>query len=154
MDQAEKYLNGAAAQILKVFRVGEDWDHENRLKSAYSARHNMVPSLSQLVKAHTETLQTRPVCRARADQAPNGHLAALVGNILDPFVREVDRGNRTEVISTEKLCHETEAVDERIKKDGLRDGPSRRMDDEAKLEIMESDLEIKGLILVNWRSSY
>ena len=167
VDQAEKHFNGAAAQILKVFRIGEEWGHENRLKSAYSARHNMVPSLSQLVKDHKDTLKTRPVCRARADQAPNGPLAALVGDILDPFVREIDRENRTEVISTEELCHETEVVNERIKKDGLMTGPFQRnghlvigskdaeafypnldMDvvaNEAKLEIMESKLEVKGL---------
>ena len=70
----------------------------------HSVRHNQVPSLSQQVKDHKETLKTRPVCRARADQAPNGPLAALVGDILDPFIRKADRGRRTEVISTEELC--------------------------------------------------
>ena len=88
VDQAEKQFNGAAAQILKVFKVGEDWRHEDRHKSAYSVRHNMVPRLSQQVIDHKETLKTRPVCRARADQAPDGPLAALVGDILDPFIRE------------------------------------------------------------------
>ena len=167
VDQAEKQFNGAAAQILKAFRVGAEWGHENRHKSAYSARHYMVPSLSQQVKDHKETLKTRPVCRARADQAPNGPLAALVGDILDPFIREADRGNRTEVISTEELCHETELVNDRIKKDGPKTGPFQRNGNlvigskdaeafypnsdidvaanEAKLEIMESELEIKGL---------
>ena len=48
----------------------------------------MVPRLSQQVIDHKETLKTRPVCRARADQAPDGPLAALVGDILDPFIRE------------------------------------------------------------------
>ena len=67
VDQAEKQFNGAAAQILKVFKVGEDWRHEDRHKSAYSVRNNMVPSLSQQVIDHKETLKTRPVCRARAD---------------------------------------------------------------------------------------
>ena len=112
VDQAEKQFNGAAAQILKVFKVGEDWRHEDRHKSAYSVRHNMVPRLSQQVIDHKETLKTRPVCRARADQAPDGPLAALVGDILDPFIREADRGNRTEVISTEELCHEIDVVND------------------------------------------
>ena len=88
MDQAEKQFNGAAAQILKVFKVGEDWRHEDWHKSAYSVRHNMMPRLSQQVIDHKETLKTRPVCRARADQAPDGPLAALVRDILDPFIRE------------------------------------------------------------------
>ena len=47
VDQAEKQFNGAAAQILKVFKVGEDWRHGDWHKSAYSVRHNMVPRLSQ-----------------------------------------------------------------------------------------------------------
>ena len=154
VDQAEKQFNGAAAQILKVFKVGEDWRHEDRHKSAYSVRHNMVPSLSQQVIDHKETLKTRPVCRARADQAPDGPLAALVGDILDPFIREADRGNRTEVISTEELCHEIDVVNDRIKQDGLtsKDAeafyPNLDVDvaaNEAKLEIRESELEIKGL---------
>ena len=31
VDQAEKQFNGAAAQILKVFKVGEDWRHELKI---------------------------------------------------------------------------------------------------------------------------
>ena len=31
VDQAEKQFNGAAAQILKVFKVGEDWHHELKI---------------------------------------------------------------------------------------------------------------------------
>ena len=30
--QVEKILNGAATQILRVFKCGEDWGHEARLK--------------------------------------------------------------------------------------------------------------------------
>ena len=164
VDQAERQFNGAAAKILKV---GEDWRHEDRHKSAYSGRHNMVPSLSQQVIDHKETLKTRPLCRAGADQASNGPLAALVGDILDPFIKEADRGNRTEVISTEELCHEIDVVNDRIKQDGLKSGPFQGdghlvigskdaeafypdLDvdvaaNEAKLEIRESELEIKGL---------
>ena len=75
VDLAEKQFNGASAQILRAFRMGEEWHHEDRHKSAYRVSHNMVPSLSQMVKDHKDTLKTRPVCRARADQAPNGALA-------------------------------------------------------------------------------
>ena len=54
VDQAEKQFNGAAAQILKVFKVGEDWRQEDWHKSAHSVRHNMVPSLSQQVIDHKD----------------------------------------------------------------------------------------------------
>ena len=110
VDLVEKQFNDASAQILKAFRMGEEWHHEDRHKSAYRDSHNMAPSLSQMVKYHKDTLKTRPVCRARADKAPNGPLAHLVGDILDPFIREADSKDRTEVISTEELCHELEAT--------------------------------------------
>ena len=138
VDQVEHRFNGASAQILKAFGVGKDWGHEDRLKSAYSACHNMVPSLSQLVKDHKETLKTRPVARARADQAPNGPLAALVGDILDPYIQEADVANRTEVISTEELCHVTEETNEKIRSEGLRTGPFQRA---GKLVIGSKDAE-------------
>ena len=97
--QAEAQLNGAATQILRVFRCWEDWGHEARLKSACGAENNEVPSVNQLVKDHKETLQTRPVCRAR--QAPNGNRGELGCTILDPFVGEADKDRRTEIKSTE-----------------------------------------------------
>ena len=34
-----------------------EWGHENRNKSTYSARHNMMPGLSQQIRDHKETLQ-------------------------------------------------------------------------------------------------
>ena len=67
VDQAERQFNGAAAKILKV---GEDWRHEDRHKSAYSVRHNMVPSLSQQVIDHKETLKTRPQCAEQGQIKP------------------------------------------------------------------------------------
>ena len=62
--QTEKTLNGAATQILKVFKCGEYWEHEARLKSACGAKNNEIPSLNQLVKDHKVTLKTSLVCRA------------------------------------------------------------------------------------------
>ena len=119
--QVEKTLNGAATQILRIFKCGEDWGHEDRLKSACLARNNEIPSLNQLVKDHKETLQTRPVCRAK--QAPNGNLGEIICNILDPFVEEADKEKRTELRSTEVLCHEIKAMNERVALTGTRKGP-------------------------------
>ena len=114
-------------------------------------------------------MKTRPVCRARADQAPNGPLAALVGDILDPFIQEADVANRTEMISTEDLCHVTEETNEKIRSEGLSTGPFQRAGqlvigskdaeafypnidvdvaaEEAKLEIMESEVKLEGVNL-------
>ena len=122
--QSEKILNGAATQILRAFKCGEDWGHEARLKSACGAKNNEIPSLNQLVKDHKATLKTRPVCRAR--QAPNGNLGELLCTLLDPFVQEADRDNRTEVKSTEELCSDLKATNDRILEAGVRRGRFQR----------------------------
>ena len=154
--QTEKTLNGAATQILKVFKCGEDWGHEARLKSACGAKNNEIPSLNQLVKDHKSTLQTRPVCRAK--QAPNGNLGELVCTLIDPFVEEADRNDRTEIKSTEELCHGLKAANA---KRGRFQGAGKlvvgskdvksfypQMDvelaaEEVKLEVEESEIEVE-----------
>ena len=61
--------------------------------SACRVRNHGVPSMNQLVKDHKETLKTRPVCRCKVQQAPNGPLADLVCEVLNPFVkRPIKRG--------------------------------------------------------------
>ena len=161
--QTEKTLNGAATQILRVFKCGEDWGHEARLKSACGAKNNEIPSLNQLVKDHKTTLKTRPVCRAR--QAPNGNLGELLCTLLDPFVQEADREERTEIKSTEELCSDLKTANDRMSTTGVQRGrfqqagglvvgskdveafyPSMDVDlaaEEVKLEVEESDIEVE-----------
>ena len=133
------------------------------MKSACGAKNNEIPSLNQLVKDHKATLKTRPVCRAR--QAPNGNLGELLCTLLDPFVQEADRDNRTEVKSTEELCSDLKATNDRILEDGVQRGRFQRagnlvvgskdveafypnMDvdlaaEEVKLEVEESNVDIE-----------
>ena len=101
--KAEKLFNGATKQILRACKFGEGWGHEERFLMAGKAENNEVPDLNQLVKDHKPTLQTRPVCRAQVQQAPNGPLAEVLCKILNPFVEEADKGRKTEVKSTEEL---------------------------------------------------
>ena len=54
----ENKFNGAATQILRALRMGEDWSHGDRFKSAYSVSFNQVPSLNALVKDHKPTLNS------------------------------------------------------------------------------------------------
>ena len=116
------------------------------MKSACGAKNNEIPSLNQLVKDHKATLKTRPVCRAR--QAPNGNLGELLCTLLDPFVQEADRDNRTEVKSTEELCSDLKATNDRILEAGVRRGRFQRAGnlvvgskdvEEVKLEVEESN---------------
>lgn len=119
--RVEGQFRGAATQILRVFKFGEDWGHQDRFKSACWVENSEIPSLSQFVKDHKDTLKTRPVCKAPVLQSPNGPLADLVCEILNPFVEEVDKARRTEVKSTEELCSEIKAVNDRV----VREGPRR-----------------------------
>ena len=123
VDSQEKFFNGAASQILKAVNMGADWGHEDRFKSAHSSSHNEVPSVNQLIKDHKDTLKTRPVCRANANQTPNGPLSELVGELLNPYIEAADSEERTEVRSTEELCYEIEKVNK------LQGDPSSWMED-------------------------
>ena len=162
--EAERQFNGAATQILRAFKVGEDWSHQERFKSACNAKNNEIPSLSQYVKDHKEELKTRPVCKAQVQQSPNGPLADLLCELLNPFVEEADKASRTEVRCTEELSSRLTRVNEKIKAEGLSKGPYQKdgglvvgskdvksfypeMDvedaEEARLEVEESDLEVE-----------
>ena len=136
--KAEKQFNGASKQILRAFKFGETWGHGDRFVMAGKAENNEVPDLNQLVKDHKPTLQTRPVCRAQVTQAPNGPIAELLCEILNPFVEEADRESRTEVKSQEELCSEMNKVNTRIREEGLRRGPFQT---EGNLVVGSKDVE-------------
>ena len=108
---------------MRAFKFGENWQQESRFVSACRVENHEIPSMNQVVKDHKETLKTRPVCRAKVQQAPNGSLADLVCEILNPFVEEADKNRRTDVKSTEELCAEFKATNERMMKNGVRRGP-------------------------------
>ena len=42
---------------------------------------------------------------------------------MSSYIEEADSEDRTEVISTDELCSETEAANKQITRDGLRRGP-------------------------------
>ena len=85
--------------------------------------------------------------------------------LLDPFVQEADRDNRTEVKSTEELCSDLKATNDRILEDGVQRGRFQRagnlvvgskdveafypnMDvdlaaEEVKFEVEESNVDIE-----------
>ena len=163
--EAERQFNGAATQILRAFKVGEDWSHQDWFKSACSAKNNEIPALSQYVKDHKSELKTRPVCKAQVQQSPNGPLADLLCELLTPFAEEADKERRTEVRCTEELCSKLEKVNAKVREEGLsrgqfqRDGklvvgskdvesfyPKMNVEEaakEARLEIEESPLEVE-----------
>ena len=125
--------------------------------------------MKQTLKDHKPppNIATRLICRAKSDQSPNGPLAELVGDLLDPFIKEADLGDRTEVISTEELCHDIKMTNEKILRAGLGESLFQQdgkivvgsMDaeklypnldigqvaEEVKQEIIDSPVEVKGV---------
>ena len=71
------------------------------------------------MKTHKEEMKMRPFYYAKSKQCPIGPLAKLLGIVFDPFIEAADRGNRTEVESTEELCI---AIRETNEKDGVPRG--------------------------------
>ena len=164
MLKAEKLFNGATKQMLRAFKFGEGWGQEERFLMAGKAENNGVPDLNQLVKDHKPTLQTRPVCRAQVQQAPNGPMTEVLCEILNPFVEEADKDRKTELKSTEELCSQIKIMNENILVNGMKRGPFQKdgslvvgskdvkahypeididvASDEVKKEIEQSDLDI------------
>ena len=107
-----------------------------------------MPDLNQLLKDHKPTLQTRPVARAKVTQAPNGPMAEVLCEILNPFVEEADKERRTEVKSTEEMCAVIKATNDNISRDGLKRGAYQRAGSlivgskDVKAHYPEIDIEV------------
>ena len=50
--EGEKKLNAASTQMSKVLRIGEDHQHQDRVKAAVNVSHSKIPTLGQLLKDH------------------------------------------------------------------------------------------------------
>ena len=102
INTSERFLN---AQLAKVFKIGSDNQHDDRVKSALTILYSKIPALGQLLKDHKpevapgEGPETRPV--GYASEAPNGPLSDLVGK--GPFIAEMDIKVGTEAASTEEV---------------------------------------------------
>ena len=91
---SEKLLNATCSQLAKVMRVGNNYNHEDRVKSAVTVFNSKIPAMGQLLKDHKpevvtgEKPATRPV--AYASEAPNGPLSDMIEKVMAPFIEELD----------------------------------------------------------------
>ena len=85
INMSERFLNALCAQLAKVFKIGRDNQHDDRVKSALTVSYSRIPALGQLLKDHKpevapgEGPATRPV--GYASEASNGPLSDLVGKV-------------------------------------------------------------------------
>ena len=101
--EIEKEVNGHTAMLMKIFRYGADWRHEERHRETKVNQSCSVSSMSLLVKDHkvwdpTEgPPKTRPVC----GPGFNVHFSDIVSEILEPVANAMK--HTAEVISTEDM---------------------------------------------------
>ena len=102
--ESQKEINGHVSMMIKTFRIGNNWDHGQRVRETTMGEGLSICPMSLLFKDHkgwsadTGTVPpTRPVVGGHLGL--NMHLSELVSDILDPVVSNYDGGK--EIISTE-----------------------------------------------------
>ena len=99
-------LNGHVSMLIKTFKIGEGWDHVERMRETMINNSQAVCPLYLLFKDHKGWDQskgpvppTRPV--ASGNRGMNLHLSEILSEILEPVADRVE--NSCEVISTEDI---------------------------------------------------
>ena len=99
-------LNGHVSMLIKTFKIGEEWNHGDRMRETMINNSLAVCPLYLLYKDHKgwdrskgPIPPTRPV--ASGNRGMNLHLSEILSDILEPVADEVKNSN--EVISTEDM---------------------------------------------------
>ena len=101
-ERTQKLLNGHVSSWLKMTRMGEKWQHQDRQRATHMENSVSIAPLYLLIKDHKKYSgsgppPTRPVCGAISGM--NVHLSNILSPYLDALASEMP--NSMEVISTE-----------------------------------------------------
>ena len=101
-ENTQKLLNGHTSMWLKMTRMGETWNHQERQRATHLENSVSIAPMYLLVKDHKKYLgsgppPTRPVCGAVS--CMNVHLSNILSPYLDVLANEMV--GTMEVISTE-----------------------------------------------------
>ena len=101
---AQRELNGHAAMLIKVFKIGNDWNHGSRVRETMMGESLEVCPVHLLYKDHKGWSRDKggiPPTRhvAGGNRGMNLHMSEMVSDILEPMVGRVTGGR--EIISTE-----------------------------------------------------
>ena len=130
----ENKMNQHLKQLSKMFKVGENNDHEHRIAGANTSTNTEAPPLYGLRKDHKETKNeiegppVRPVCGAK--EAPNSRLSHFLSRIVNDYADNADIG--TECRSSEEMRASFEAFNEETS-------------EEVKLESKILSMDVKAL---------
>ena len=115
--EAQKEINGHVAMAIKMFRAGDTWNHNDRVRETMLGEGVASCPVSLLFKDHkgwvngsTSIPPTRHV--ASGNVGMNLHLSELVSDILEPVVGSLVGG--TEGISTEDLLAQIDELNLRM----------------------------------------
>lgn len=89
LQHLERQINGHSVMYVRFLRMGQDWGHEDRIKSAVTSLEGPIPLLAGMRKDHKhvppkqqgEGPPTRPVCFA--SRTVNGPLSHILSKILN-----------------------------------------------------------------------
>ena len=130
----ENKMNQHLKQLSKMFKVGENNEHEYRIAGANTSTNTEAPPLYGLRKDHkvTENEQegppVRPVCGAK--EAPNSRLSHFLSRIVNDYADSADID--TECRSSEEMRASFEAFNEETS-------------EEVKLESKILSMDVKAL---------
>jgi hypothetical protein len=147
VDDIERNMSALAQSVARSLKVGMNWGHKERVKSACVTKFSKIPSLDIMLKDHKggDDLPTRPVCRSAS--SPNGVLGDLVSDFLKILADEKAAETGTEVRSTEEMCAALEEVnakvrEERVRRGGDADTPNNN---ETDIEIVIGSMDVSAL---------
>ena len=111
----QKVVNAHTAMLLKVFRYGSDWKHEDRHRETKINQSCSVPSMYLLVKDHKvwspeEGPKSRPVCGVNSWM--NVHFSDVVSEVLEPIATA--RKGTAEVISTDDMLSKANEYNDKV----------------------------------------
>ena len=159
-ERLERELNGHGVMWARFLRVGEQWGHEARVKSAMQSKNGSIPKMKGMRKTHKDVIvgkemegpDQRPVCMAK--RSPNGALSHLQSEILNAIADDLDEEVKTECRNTEEMLAALEKTNENeniVKMvvwsmDVIKLYPSLKSEEVSKLAakaFMESSLEVE-----------
>ena len=102
MKVAQKELNGHASMLIKIFRIGQNWGHEARVRETMMGKSLEACPVHLLYKDHKGWSQDKggvPPTRSAAggNRGMNLHISEVLSVILELLVGRVEGGTEAEL---------------------------------------------------------
>ena len=109
LKESQKELNGHVSMMLKIFKVGDRWEHSDRIRESMLGDSLTVCPITLLYKDHKGwdmKMGTIPPTRhvAGGHVGMNVHISELVSDIVEPLAGTIEGG--AEIISSEDMVAE------------------------------------------------